>query len=150
MNQRNIRSTAILGNNVESFLLDRFHIIDQQIDLLFDLLGGEHRHEGSCHAPGRNMNAYSHTGISRVPWKGICRVPTMKSCTSLVWKTPLFFLDKTVRLAGFRFNSEATGPLPVPSLPWHEAQYCLNCCSPEPLSEEIVELPLVCASTVLE
>jgi len=40
---------ATLKTRSSLLLLDRFHIIDQEIDLGFDLLRSEHRHEGSRH-----------------------------------------------------------------------------------------------------
>src|SRR5947209_3844781 len=70
-------------------------------------------------------------GISILPWAAV-GMPNIR--TARTWSdgyTPLFFCVSMVRLVGIVLSAGAAGPLPLPSAPWHTAQYVEYICAPE-------------------
>src|SRR5213594_1734935 len=55
----------------------------------------------------------------------------MTSETRCSGNLPLFFLVSWVRSAGAFLRASAAGPAPLPSWPWHTAQYVVNISFPE-------------------
>src|SRR5579883_3081498 len=75
-------------------------------------------------------NSGPQTGISGEPWAP----PTPLRRMFATWSAgnlPSFFLASSARFAGGIFSEAAAGPLPLPSFPWHGAQYELNISLPD-------------------